>query len=155
MKPYMLKIFLIIAGLLIFTIACSSAPAPPAIDPGQGAQMLAGRYTTTISAEDIETLDTLDPDIASNQGGWDITLTDEGDFTAELEGQWIADGNFTVNGNSIEVYIEYVCDDCQCQANVGRYVWALEDDHLHFRKVADSCDGLALVMTAHPLTRQP
>jgi hypothetical protein len=151
----LLKSLIWLTGLLLIAGACSSAPATPEIDPTQGARMLAGIYSTVISTEDLEGFDTLDDIVQENLGHWSITLTDKGDFTANLDGGWVANGNYIVNGSSIEVYIESVCNDCQCEGNIGRYVWALDSDKLSFREIADSCDGMALVMTSHPLTRQP
>jgi len=154
-KPKSLRSVIWLTGFLLIAGACSSAPATPEIDPTQGSRMLAGIYSTVVSAEDLEGFDTLDDSVQGNLGHWNITLTDKGDFTANLDGGWVADGNYSVNGSSIEVYIESVCNDCQCEENIGRYEWALDGDRLSFRKIADSCDGMVLVMTSHPLTRQP
>jgi hypothetical protein len=33
--------------------------------------------------------------------------------------------------------------------------WSLEGDQHSLMKVADSCNGITLVMTAHPVIRQP
>jgi hypothetical protein len=154
-RTKIMKMVILLTGLLLIAVACSSAPPTQAIDPTQGARMLAGIYSTVISAEDLERFDTLDNNVQENLGHWSITLTDSGDFTANLDGGWIADGIYTVNGSSIEVYIESVCNECQCEENIGRYVWTLDGDQLSFRKIADSCDGMVLVMTSHPLSRQP
>ena len=110
-KAKLMKFVIWLTGLLLIAGACSSVPATPEIDPTQGARMLAGIYSTVIGAEDLEGFDTLDDSIQANLGHWSITLTDRGDFTANLDGGWVADGNYTVNGSSIEVYIESVCND--------------------------------------------
>jgi hypothetical protein len=150
--PY---IFLI--GFWVFILAaCSSGPEQPKIDPTQGAQMLAGTYTTTISSDDVSKFSiSKDPALASNQGDWQFILTSDGKFTAEMGGEFMVGGIYTVTGDQIEVYIKDSCEDCGCQESIGRYNWRLSGDALSFFKTAGSCYGMDLVLTSHALTRVP
>lgn len=68
--------------VLLALSACSPASQTPEINPTQGAQLLAGEYTTTITAEDVKNFTSLDPNLASNQGDWSLSLTNKGKFTA-------------------------------------------------------------------------
>ena len=147
---------------LIFTIfflfiltACSSGNQTPTLSPTEGAQLLAGVYTTSISPEDIQKANSLDPGITGNQGFWDVTLTNDGKFTANKDGQFVAAGEFTVRGESIEIYVKSVCTNCGCDQGIGKFNWALKDNQLYFAKTAGVCDGLDLLLTAHALARQP
>lgn len=147
--------FILLVGFLVFIMtACNSGPAQPKIDPTQGAQMLAGTYTTTITSEDVANFSiSKDPAMANNQGDWQFILTNDGKFTAEMGGKFMAEGNYTVKNNRIEVYIQSACEDCGCEAGIGRYIWALNSDSLSFSKTAGSCYGMDLVLTSHSLNR--
>jgi len=136
--------------------ACSSEQTEPVIDPTQGAQMLAGKYTTSITAEDVSNFQiSSDPGLGMNQGDWLFTLTHDGKFSAEMDGNFMAAGKYTVESDRIEVYIESSCEECGCINAIGRYVWALNEDTLTFVKTAGSCYGMDLVLTSKALTRQP
>jgi len=141
--------------ILFSLVACSSTGAAPTLNPTEGAQTLAGGYTTTITEADFSKIQSYDPDLPSNQGDWLISLTNDGQFNAEKDGQFIASGLFTASGNKLDVYVKSVCENCGCQDGIGRYVWALKGDQLTIAKTAGMCDGMDLVLTAHPLTRQP
>jgi hypothetical protein len=142
--------------LVVLLPACSSEQAQPTLDPTQGAQMLAGKYTTTITADDTGNFQTSsDPSLEMNQGDWLFTLTHDGKFNAEMDGNFMAAGKYTVKGDRIEVYIESSCEECGCINAIGRYVWVLNGNELSFAKTAGSCYGMDLVLTSRPLTRQP
>jgi hypothetical protein len=144
-----------ISVILIVLSACSSGGKTPTLSPTEGAQMLAGVYTTSISAEDISKLNSLEPNFSVNQGKWKITFTNDGNFTAEKDGQFIANGKYNVVGEKIEVDVDQVCPNCSCSGTIGRYFWALKENQLSFSKIAGVCDAMDLVMTAHAITRQP
>ena len=151
MKLYLLTLFIVI----LLLSACSSEPKTPTVNPTEGAQMLAGTYTTTITAEDItNTVASQDPALQNNQGLWKVVLTDDGLLEVTLEGDFMARGDYAVEGDRIKVALVTVCDDCDCSGAIGRYVWGLNGDQLAFAKVAGSCDAMDIVLTAHPLTRQ-
>ena len=152
-----IKTFTLLIPVLIVTLsACSSDQAQPTLDPTQGAQMLAGKYTTTITTDDTSKFQTSsDPSLAMNQGDWLFTLTHDGIFNAEMDGNFMAAGKYTVKGDRIEVYIESSCEECGCINAIGRYVWVLNGNELSFAKTAGSCYGMDLVLTSRPLTRQP
>ena len=150
------SLFLIVFTLVLVLSACNSESAQPMLDPTQGAQMLAGKYTTTITADDINNFQiSRDPALAMNQGDWLFTLSSDGKFSAEMGGNIMAAGQYTVKGHRIEVNIESSCDDCGCENAIDRYVWALTGNELSFTKTAGSCYGMDLVLTSRPLTRQP
>ena len=153
-NPPVLKNLFSLAILLIFS-ACSAGTKTPTVNPTEGVQMLAGIYTTTISAEDVSKMESLDPNLAANQGVWKITFTDEGKFNAEKDGQFMAGGEFTVKGNQIELYVKQVCTDCVCQEDIGHFYWVQKDDRLGFTKIAGGCEAMRLLLTAHSITRQP
>jgi hypothetical protein len=153
-KSLMLVVF--VSLLSLFLTVCGSAPNEPQLDPTQGAQLLAGVYTTSISEEDVDKFDdiSLSPDLESNQGVWIFHLEDDGNFNVEKGGASVVAGDYTVTGNSIKVYIKQVCEDCACWGSIGHYYYVLDDDELRFTKKAGSCDGMDLLLTTQPLTRQ-
>jgi hypothetical protein len=138
--------------ILLLLTACGSAA--PTLNPTEGAHMLAGDYTTTITTEDIENFKSLD-DLTANQGIWILSLGDGGEFVATLDGREIAQGNYTVTGDRIEVYISNVVEDNGCLRAIGRFVWSLQDNELRLAKIAGMCDGMDLILTSHVLLRQP
>jgi len=141
--------------ILVLTAACSSSPVQPTVDPTQGAQMLAGTYTTVITEVDVKNFNSLEEGFANNKGAWQIVFTQDGNFTANREGQYLADGGFVVKGNEIEIDVHNVCDNCPCSGAIGRYYWAQKENKLGFSKKAGVCDAMDLALTAHGLTRQP
>ncbi len=155
MKFNVTLFFFGLVSLLVLS-ACNSEPAQPTLDPTQGAQMLAGKYMTAITAEDVNNFQiSRDPNLAMNQGDWLFTLTNDGKFSAEMGGNFMAAGQYTVKGDRIAVYIESSCENCGCVNAIGRYIWSLTGDELSFTKTAGSCYGMDLVLTSRPLTRQP
>ena len=144
---------LVVVFVVISLSACSSATQAPALDPTQGAQLLAGRYITTITSTDVQKANSLDPTISSNQGDWALELTNDGKFTANLNGQFVASGSYTVNGQAIKIYVNNVCQDCGCDQGIGKYIWAMKDSQLSFVKTAGICDAMDLLLTSHPLTK--
>jgi hypothetical protein len=82
-----------------------------------------------------------------------MVMLEDGTFTAELNGAFIAHGNYNPDGNRMEVYVDQVCENCDCLRSLDRYIWKLEGDSLAFTHQAGTCTGLRLVLTAHPLTR--
>lgn len=156
MNTYNNRLVLLASVLILALSACSSEPAQPTLDPTQGAQMLAGQYTTTINADDVSNFKiSSDPSLAMNQGDWLFTLTQDGRFNADMDGNFMAAGKYSVEGDRIEVYIESSCEECGCLNAIGRYVWALTDEKLSLAKTAGSCYGMDLVLTAKALIRQP
>lgn len=157
---FMKKIFISIKSIILvmilstIVIACADNSTPPAIDPTQSAQILTGEYLMTLSQADIENSGLINSDLEANLGSWRFSLQEDGKFRTDLNGSYIADGKYTINGDQIEIYISYVCEDCECQGNIGRYVWALNENELRFAKIADSCDAMVLVLTK-PLILQP
>ncbi len=151
---FVLKAVFIFAILMALS-ACSAGGKTPTLSPTEGAQMLAGVYTTSIKDEDISKVKSLESNFSVNQGEWKINLTNDGKFTAEKDGQFVANGKFTVRGDEIEFYVDQVCPDCSCLNAIGRYYWALKDNQLSFSKIAGVCDAMDLVMTSHAITRQP
>ena len=151
---FVLKKFFIFV-ILIALSACSAGGKTPTLSPTEGVQMLAGVYTTSIKDEDISKVNSLEPNFSVNQGEWKITFTNDGNFTAEKDGEFIANGSFNVTGNKIEVGVDQVCPNCSCSGTIGRYYWALKDNQLSFSKIAGVCDAMDLVMTSHAITRQP
>jgi Rieske Fe-S protein len=154
MQPATKSKLLITIFIFLVLSACSSSVETPTINPTQGAQMLAGEYTTTISAEDVQKFGALDPNLGSGAGVWNLSFTNDGNIYAHKDGQFFADGKFTVNGNRIDVYVAN-CDDCGCQNAIGRFIWQLKENELSFGKTAGSCDAMDLLLTTRPLTRKP
>ena len=146
--------FLLIPATLLILTACSSEPKTPTINPTQGVEMLAGVYNTEIDAQDLENFSSNVPDLANNMGVWLITLKDDGNLEVTLDGRFIANGDYEVTGDRIKVALTNVCEDCDCDGFIGRYVWGLNDDQLAFARVAGSCRAMDLVLTSHPLTRK-
>jgi hypothetical protein len=144
----------IITAVFILT-ACSSGAQTPQINPTEGAQMLAGVYTTTITAEDVSKMESLDPTLPSSQGDWQITLTNDGKFESQLNGAFAAKGLFSVENNEISFYPTQVCEDCGCIHNIWRFTWAQKDNRLAFAYTAGTCDTMKLVLTSRPIIRQP
>jgi hypothetical protein len=148
----MQRIVLFLLSLIFFT-ACSSAE--PTLNPTEGARILAGMYMITIAAEDIQNFSSLD-DLSVAQGEWILSFSEAGDIVATLDGQEIAQGNYTVEGERIAVYVSNVVDDdIGCLRQIGRYSWSLEANDLRMKKIAGVCDAMDLILTTHPLQRQP
>jgi hypothetical protein len=148
--------FTMIWFCLAFSLAgCKAGDATPTINPTEGAALLAGVYTTTISEEDLADFQSLDPSLPETQGDWRITLFNDGKFDAELNGQWVGSGLMTVTGSELAVYVSSVCEDCPCLQSINRYLWALQDNQLLMAKKAGTCDLMHAVFTTHPLVRQP
>lgn len=154
MKKYFLPSAIVFFAA-IFLTACSSSAQTPQINPTEGAQMLAGVYTTTITAEDVSKVESLDPSLPSSLGEWLITLTNDGKFDAQLNGEFSAKGLFTVENNEISFYPTQVCEDCGCLHSIGRFTWTQKDDRLAFAYAAGTCDTMKLVLTSRPIIRQP
>lgn len=156
MKPRFFITLSFVTLLAIIFSGCSSSQNTPSLDPTQAVQLLAGEYTTVISAEDIKNFTySSDPNLNGNQGAWRINLTDDGKFKAELNGGFIANGFYSIKGNEMEIGVDQVCADCGCLNSIDRYYWALKDDQLTFTHKAGSCTDLRLLLTVHPLARTP
>lgn len=127
------------------------------MDATQGVQTLAGTYTMTLSENDIQNakIPSFETDLSSNVGNWEFELSGDGRFSAELNGNFIAEGSYEVTGNKIVVSVNSVCTNCSCASNIGRYYWALNGDQLVFQEIGDSCNGMVLILTTNPLIRQP
>lgn len=141
--------------VLLALSACSSDASQPTVDPTQGAQMLAGKYSTVITETDVANFKSLEENFTINKGAWEIIFTQDGKFTATRDGTYLADGEYDVKNNEIGIYVRNVCDNCPCNGAIGRYYWALNDNHLGFSKKAGVCDAMDLALTAHGLARQP
>ena len=150
-----IKFLVSVFVILLAASSCSAGEVKPTVDPTQGAQMLAGKYSTVITEADVTNFKSLDENFASNKGTWDISFTQDGKFTATRDRQYLADGVFIVKGTEIEIDVRNVCDNCPCNGAIGRYFWSLNDKQLGFSKKAGVCDAMDLALTAHGLTRQP
>ena len=153
------KLLSVLSLLLVsFTLtACISNRPEATLDATQGVQTLAGTYTMTLTEEDIQSakIPSFETDLGSNVGNWQFELTDDGKFTSELNGNFIAEGSYEVTGNKIQIGVTNVCNNCSCASNIGRYYWTLNRDQLVFQKIGDSCNGMVLILTTNPLIRQP
>ena len=143
--------------LSIMSTACTSNPSEATLDATQGVQTLAGTYTMTLTEEDIQSakIPSFETDLGSNVGDWQFELSVDGKFSAELNGNFIAEGSYEVTGNKIQIGVTNVCNNCSCASNIGRYYWALNGDQLVFQKIGDSCNGMVLILTTKPFIRQP
>jgi hypothetical protein len=92
-------------------------------------------------------MESLDPTLPNSQGEWQITLTNDGIFDAQLNGEFAAKGLFNVEDNEISFYPTQVCEDCGCHQSIGRFSWAQKDDRLAFAYLAGTCDTMKLVLT--------
>jgi hypothetical protein len=134
--------------------ACTSTSGEPTLRPTEGIQLLAGEYVTQITAEDLDRFGfSSDPNLESNIGPWRLSLKADGSFAAEMQGQSIADGSYSIMGNEITINIH--CADCDCNGSIDRFYWALEDDQLSFSHKAGTCKHARLLLTVHPLKRSP
>lgn len=106
----------ILIVIILLLSACSSNPPVPTVDATQGAQMLAGTYTMTLSAEEIQNakIPSFETELESNICTWQFILAPDGKFSAELNGNFIAEGNYEVTGNKIVIGVDSVCTDCSC-----------------------------------------
>lgn len=142
--------------ILVFVLmGCSSGAATPAINPTEGVLLLNGVYITTITAEDIASDQALDPNLPEMVGNWVVKFYDDGKFDAEVDGQWMGAGIYTVKGSEIAIYISNVCDNCPCDESIGRYNWLFKDNKLYMAKKAGTCDLMHTLFTTHPMLRQP
>jgi hypothetical protein len=155
MKKYLLLRMMIWTWVGLILVGCIGGDATPTLNPTEGAQMLAGIYTLTLTEEDLAEFYSLDPNLPDLQGEWQITLFNDGKYEAVGNGQWVGSGDYTVKGSEISIYVASVCDDCPCLQSIGRYNWALKDEQLLMAKKAGTCDLMHAVFTTHPLVRQP
>lgn len=142
----------ILIVFLFFLTACGSSA--PTLNPTEGARLLSGDYITTITAEDVANFDSLD-DLFDVKGGWRLRFDDAGEIIALRDGIEIAYGNYTVQGDEVKVYVSSVTVDNGCLHQIGRFNWSLEENELRFTKIAGVCDAMDLILTSHPLLRQP
>lgn len=152
------RILLYSIGIIIMMmvlLGCSSKLSPLEINPTQGAQILAGEYVMQLDQGDIEKSGLINTGLEFNLGTWHFVLDEAGSFETALNGSYIAEGIYTVNNDQVELYLEKVCSDCDCQNNIGHYYWSLDGNSLQFAKIVDSCDAMVLVLTSKPLTRLP
>lgn len=151
---HMTLLYLIgIITVMMILVGCSSKPSPIEVNPTQGAQILAGDYVMQLDQEDIERSGLINAGLENNLGTWHFILDDAGNFEATLNGSYIAQGIYTVKDDQVELYVQKVCADCDCENNIGRYYWSLDGNSLRFAKIVDSCDPMVLVLTSKPLIR--
>jgi len=146
---------MIMIGIFLLTDACGNRQSTPTIDPTQGVQLLKGEYGLILSEEDVQESGLINAGLEDNLGAWKFILQEDGSFNVDLNGSYVAEGSYTVIGEQIEIYIDRVCSDCDCDGNIGRYYWSLDGNELRFAKIVDSCDAMSLVITSKSLTRQP
>jgi hypothetical protein len=157
MKPMK---YLAITIILVVLASCSSAPAAPTPDPTQVILNLAGQYVAQFTAEDLQQFSQEDPGIVNNMGVWLLDIQPNGNFSASLNGQFIASGNLGANGNELNIQVLRACETCACEGNIGRYVWTINEpgasgkETLSFKKIYDNCDVMAILLTAKPLLRK-
>jgi hypothetical protein len=138
-------------------VACNSTPAVPTPDPTQVILELAGKYTSQLTAEDLQKSGLSDAGLENNLGAWSFEIESNGNFTASQNGQFIASGNIGARGNELNIQMLRVCDTCSCGGNIGRYTYAItaaSDSNLKqlvFQKIYDTCDAMAFALTAKPL----
>ena len=141
--------FLLFLGLSAF--AGSGQPTP---DPTEVVKTLAGEYTFLLTAEDLAASGMDDPDLEESLGTWLFNLTEDGKFSASLNGRTLVDGKYGAKGLELEIYLESVCSECACSKNIGRYNWTLEGNELRLKEAYDLCDQLVFVVTTKPLVRK-
>jgi hypothetical protein len=151
MSKLIISISLLLAVLLA---GCGGAPAVPTVDPTEAVKSVAGDYTMQLTAEDLKNAGLTDPSQQINLGTWLISLGQDGNFTATRNGEFIADGNFGFTGTEMGVQLLHVCENCACEGNIGRYSWAVDEKQLVLKKIYDTCDGMAFVLTTKPLLRK-
>lgn len=147
------KLFLLLLGLAVSLSACTAGDSTPTLSPTEGVQLLAGTYITTLTESDIAGIQSLDPGLPNLVGDWRINFSNDGKFDAEINGQWVGSGMYTVKGSEITISVSSVCNDCPCDKSIGRYRWALRENQLVMVKAAGTCDLMHAVFTTHPLTR--
>lgn len=143
-------------GLLLAAAACGPAQSGPQIDPTQGVALLAGIYTTSITAEDVAAFTkSNDPSLSDTIGTYIFQLAEDGQFEVTMNGAFLGQGNYTVTNNTIAIYLDQVCEDCDCRQSIDRYYWLFSEGELTLQHYAGTCTPLQLIAEAHPLVRQP
>jgi len=145
--------------LLPVLAACATAaPDPDGMPSGTPATMAAtpaagipsGTYTTTIADADVPA--SAPADMRSQiVGAWEIVMDGSGHAMVRFGGRQVVDAPYTVSGN--EITFTEDTGEFACRSS-ARYTWQASGGQLRFTKVEDSCDGRAMVLTAHPLTRR-
>lgn len=126
-----------------FTVA-NTAPADLATFPS-------GRFTTTITAQDVT-----NPDLASNVGYWVITFepknTASGSYNVTVDDMLIANGHYHLK----QQQITFSDDSLACRgAGNGRYSWTFDGSQLTLTPIEDRCEPRKFVLSVHPYTLQP
>lgn len=151
LRLHSLKLLIILSSIIL--TACKNAPVTPTIDPTQAVKNISGTYRLQLTADDLKNSGLTDTDLNRNLGNWQFVLSQDGNFTAELNSQFFADGNFAFNGNEMIIQVLHVCENCSCQGNIGRYAWASDERQLTLKKIYDNCDAMSLILTSKPLVR--
>lgn len=112
-------------------------------------QQWAGRYTTTISDADVP------PEMKEAVGNWELNLGDEGQFTTSRNGEVVVTGNYAVTGDQMTFSDTDGAMACEGPQAAGSYIPALDGATLTFTLVDDECAGRRIILTSHPLTKQP
>jgi hypothetical protein len=139
--------------LLLSALVVACTPAPRLGPAPMSAPMAApmgfpvGTYTTTIVTSDIPA--SVSADMRTGlAGAWEIAFGDNGHAQVSVNGRQVVDAPFQVSGRDFtlgEDTGEYACH------SPARYTWHATATELHLSRVEDSCDGRAVVLTAHPL----
>jgi hypothetical protein len=148
---------LIILSILIaiLIVSCGGgAPAAPTVDPTEAVKSVAGEYSMQLTADDLKAAGVPETDWEGNLGTWAFSLGQDGSFSADRNGQFVANGNFGFNGSEMNIQVLHVCETCGCEGNIGRYSWAADDKQLVLKKIYDTCDSMAYMLTAKPLLRR-
>jgi hypothetical protein len=98
--------------------------------------LLAGTYTTTITAQDTR------EDVIAD---WELEFTDYGILYLTENGVRIGQTPYVVTQDQIEIEVGPGCE------SEGTYRWALENGVLTFTLVRDYCAPRIAVLTTHPL----
>jgi hypothetical protein len=114
---------------------------PPTPTPDTSGALLAGTYTTTITALDTN---------VGFEGDWELEFTESGILYLTWNGQRLDPSRFAVTQDQIDFGVGPGC------GSPWSYRWTLESGVLTFGPVGeDPCSNRQLVLTAHPLLRMP
>lgn len=150
----------IVAMMVFLCTACGTAGTRPTVVPtvqptatsqtSSASDFPTGVYTTKITDADLN-----DPDLAANVGNWTVGFKqNEGQtaFTAAIEGVAVARGSYQVNQQEVTISDKSVV--CAGQGD-GTYTWMIEGTNLVLSPVKDACVPRKLVLTTHPLQKEP
>jgi hypothetical protein len=117
----------------------SPTPVPPTPTVDANVALLAGTYTTAITAQEAKDANA---DVA---GDWELEFTESGIVYLTWTGERLGQARYTVTQDQIEIEAGPACDAS------GSYGWTLENGVLTFTRVRDYCAVRQTVLTTHPL----